>query len=637
MTKIQKSDTGNKQLIFEGDENPERGNWSGRLDFLLSCLGYAVGLGNVWRFPYLCYQNGGGAFLVPYSLMLLCLGLPIFLLELTSGQFSSMSPVIMFRHYIPSMRGIGVAMFLASAVIGVYYNVIIAWSVYYSYLSMTTDLPWQYCTHDFNTANCFSHSAYKECKNTNDANNTWWIYNYGRCITNRSEAAQLGVNATVEKHLRVSPAEEFFERNALALSDGVDNLGQVQVGILVSLLVAWLVVCAALIRGIKSSGKVVYFTALFPYVVLVILLVRGATLPGAVDGILFYIVPDWNRLYDVGIWEAAAVQIFYSLSICSGGLITLSSYNRFNNNVIRDTLIVCIGNCLTSVFAGFAVFSVLGFMAHELEVPVSQVITSGSGLAFVAYPDLVTRLPLSTMWALLFFLMLFTLGLDSQFAIVENIITSILDVYPSLRSKKSFVATGVCLVLFILGIPLTTQGGRYLIELLDTYAAGWPYLFIGLCQVLTMYWTYGVKNFFDNLYTMINFSPGLRLKSHMVVIYGVVCPLILSIILALSWSNYTPLKLDNYVFPAWSNYFGWCVAMGIIITIPLGSIFNLIFEQKGSFWNRIKSSLRPSDRWYEHSEFISKNKIRRRPEITLSTFDNVAADSLQMHMTPTKL
>merc|ERR1711936_113985 len=155
---------------------------------------------------------------------------------------------------------------------------------------------------------------------------------------------------------------------------------------------AW-IIFFCLIKGIKSSGKVVYFTATFPYVVLVILLIKAATLPGAYDGIKFYLVPDLSRLSDIKVWEAAAVQIFFSLSVAGGGLITLSSYNRFHNNIVRDTLVVCLGNCLTSFVAGFAIFSVLGFMANELGVDVADVATGGTGLAFEAYPDLVTRLP----------------------------------------------------------------------------------------------------------------------------------------------------------------------------------------------------------------------------------------------------
>ena len=177
-------------------------------------------------------------------------------------------------------------------------------------------------------------------------------------------------------------------------------------------------------------------------------------------------------------------------------------FSRFHNNILRDTVIVCIGNCLTSFIAGFAIFSILGYMATQLGVEVPDVATAGTGLAFVAYPDLVTRLPLPTLWAILFFLMLFTLGLDSQFAIVETLLTGILDFWPSLRPKKSLVVGLVCLVGFLLGLPLCCPGGSLLLDLLDTYAANWPYLFIGLCELCIVSYVYGYTNYIDDIFEM---------------------------------------------------------------------------------------------------------------------------------------
>merc|ERR1711936_140759 len=278
---------------------------------------------------------------------------------------------------------------------------------------------------------------------------------------------------------------------------------------------AW-IIFFCLIKGIKSSGKVVYFTATFPYVVLIILLIKAATLPGAIDGVTFYVVPDLSRLSDIKVWEAAAVQIFFSLSVAGGGLITLASYNKFKNNVIRDTFIVCFGNCLTSVFAGFCIFSVLGFMAGQLEVDVPYVAVSGTGLAFVAYPDLVTRFAGAPFWSFLFFAMLFTLGLDSQFAIVETILSGILDFKPNLRSKKTIVIGIICVIGFFCGLPLTQQGGPYLLDLLDYYAAGWPYLFIGFTELIIIGHVYGIENFVDDLYAITKLNPGMWGKSHLV-------------------------------------------------------------------------------------------------------------------------
>ncbi|XP_071479967.1 sodium- and chloride-dependent glycine transporter 1-like [Diadema antillarum] len=145
---------------FEGDENTERGNWGNKLDFILSCVGYAVGLGNVWRFPYLAYENGGGAFLIPYVVMLTFAGLPLFFMEVSFGQYCSQGPITCWRA-IPMLRGVGYGMVLTSAYVGIYYNVIIMYTIYYMFASFTSKLPWTSCTSSWNTDYCST--LYTDC------------------------------------------------------------------------------------------------------------------------------------------------------------------------------------------------------------------------------------------------------------------------------------------------------------------------------------------------------------------------------------------------------------------------------------------------------------------------------------------
>ena len=330
---------------------------------------------------------------------------------------------------------------------------IIAWTIYYLFASFTSQLPWDNCKNDFNTEFCFNINDYKNCTGWRDNNtdpNLDIIYHKGKCLYDAKDLLDIKNNLThfygceyviketkkkmkgvyinktycapldqedqinelfdIPFKIRKTASQEYLEESVLNISDGMEDMGPVQWHLALCLLAAWVVIFLCLIKGIKSSGKVVYFTATFPYLILLILLIKAATLPGAYEGIKFYMVPDWHKLSDIKVWEGAAVQIFFSLSVAGGGLITLSSYNKFHNNVLRDTMIVCFGNCLTSVFAGFAIFSILGFLAGEMGVPVDQAVKGGTGLAFIAYPDLVTRLPIGPLWAILFFAMLFTLG-----------------------------------------------------------------------------------------------------------------------------------------------------------------------------------------------------------------------------------
>nr|XP_032801084.1 sodium-dependent proline transporter-like [Petromyzon marinus] len=280
-----------------------REQWGGRMEFLLSLLGYCVGLGNVWRFPYLCYRNGGGAFLIPYLLMLALCGLPVFLMELSLGQFSALGPLAVWR-CCPILTGIGYAMLILSVLVSLYYVVIIAWTLFYLFSSFQSPLPWA-------------------CEAPN----------------NQHLCTNLTLNET-----HATPSEVFWNERVLQVgsTQGLHDPGRVRGELAGCLLLAWVIIWLCLFRGVRSSGKVVYVTATFPYAVLLILLVRGATLEGSLQGVAFYLTPQWERLAQPQVWNDAATQIFYSLGVGFGGLLSLASYNKHNNNVIRDTLIVAL-------------------------------------------------------------------------------------------------------------------------------------------------------------------------------------------------------------------------------------------------------------------------------------------------------
>lgn len=305
------------------------------------------------------------------------------------------------------------------------------------------------------------------------------------------------VNRTLATH-------EYFNKYVLGVSDYTswENYGGIRWELVLCLLLAWIIGYLCVVRGVKTSGKAVYFTALFPYVVLTALVIQGATLDGAIDGILLYIKPEWHRLLDADVWGNAASQTFYSFGIGCGSLITLSSYSNFNNNCLKDALIVTGANAFTSVYAGFAIFSMLGFLAKQMDVPVAEVATDGPGLAFVAYPEAILMLPLPQLWAVIFFFMLFILGLGSQFAGVEAINTTILDRWPHLRQHQPKIMLSICLTCFILAIPMCFDGGVFLFTLMEWNTASWAILLIGLAEVVIASWMYGCSRFIDHMVEM---------------------------------------------------------------------------------------------------------------------------------------
>ncbi|XP_022100179.1 sodium- and chloride-dependent glycine transporter 1-like isoform X2 [Acanthaster planci] len=585
------------------DENQERGNWSNHLDFMLSCVSYAVGLGNVWRFPYLCFSNGGGAFLIPYCIMLTFAGLPLFFLELSFGQYGSCGPISVWRA-LPLFRGVGYGMVIVSALVAIYYNVIICYTIFYIVKSMTTTLPWVGCNHQWNSEFCST--LVNECL---EHGGIVTVENECISIANMTTAELNQYNVTADGNIsnykdplynmRVPPSEEYYRQGVLHDSGDIFKSGYVIWELALCLLLAWVLVFVCLAKGVKSSGKVVYFTAIFPYVVLLILLIRGVTLEGYQEGVKFFITPRWELLKHPKVWKDAAVQIFYSLSASWGGLITLSSYNKFHNNCFRDAMIVPVINCATSIFAGFVIFSIMGNMAYELKVPVSEVVQEEFGLAFIAYPEAVARLPISPLWSLLFFFMLLTLGLGSQLCIVETVVTSIVDEFPRyLRSRKFWVLAMYSTLGFLVGLNCVTQAGNYWVILMDKYAADFALLIFGLCECIGLGWLYGVRRFFNDIRCMISDRlVDFPLFKWWGVQWCALTPAILSFVLLFNWIDWEVPKAGEKDFPMGAHIIGWVMISSSISAIPTVMIYELVFKGEGNIIERFRRATTSKPSW----------------------------------------
>ncbi|KAM6284592.1 sodium- and chloride-dependent betaine transporter isoform 1-T3 [Spheniscus humboldti] len=547
------------------EEMEERGQWSSKMEFVLSVAGEIIGLGNVWRFPYLCYKNGGGAFLIPYLIFLFTCGIPLFFLETALGQYTSQGGVTAWRKICPIFEGIGYASQVIECYLNIYYIIILSWALFYLFSSFTTVLPWASCNNPWNSDLCVD------------------ILNSSR-LDNRT----LPANAT-------SPMIEFWEKRVLGLTDGIHKLGAVRWELALCLLLAWIICYFCIWKGVKSTGKVVYFTATFPYVMLIILLVRGVTLPGATEGIVFYLKPDISRLADPQVWMDAGTQIFFSYAICQGCLTALGSYNKYTNNCYRDCIMLCFLNSATSFIAGFAIFSVLGFMAREQAVPIAEVAESGPGLAFIAYPMAVTMMPVSQLWSCLFFLMLIFLGLDSQFVCVESMVTAVIDMFPGVFRKKGrreLLILAVAVICYLLGLLLVTEGGMYIFQLFDYYAAsGTCLLFLAIFEVICVGWVYGANRFYDNIEDMIGFRPWPLIK----ICWLVFTPGLCLAVFLFSLIKYTPLKYNNsYVYPPWGYVVGWLMALSSMVCIPLYAIF-ILLKTKGPLKQRLTQLISPAE------------------------------------------
>lgn len=408
-----------------------RDRWDSRTLFLFAAIGSAVGLGNVWRFPYLAYKFGGGAFLIPYGIALFAVGIPLLILELMLGQKFQSGSVDAFRKVHRRFEGIGVAGILTSFIIVSYYAVVMAWMLVYFIRSFGSPLPW------------------------------------------------------------VGDPKSYFFGEVLQLTSSIDHLGGLNLLVFFSLLFVWIAIYFCVWKGVKSAEKVVKATAPLPVIILILLFIRGVTLEGSLKGILYYIKPDFTLLEHGEIWLAAASQIFFTLSLAVGVMIAYASYNEPKQDVKKDALVIAFVNSFISLFAGLVVFSILGYMTTVTGSSIQDVVASGPGLAFVVFPEALSVMPTPMLFSALFFLMLLTLGIDSAFSLVESVNTALSDRFPSL--SKSRVALIVCGWSFCCGIIYSTNAGLYFLDVIDHFVVEFGLVSLGLLQCLAVGWGYGAE------------------------------------------------------------------------------------------------------------------------------------------------
>ncbi|KAL1420663.1 hypothetical protein MTO96_004409 [Rhipicephalus appendiculatus] len=423
-----------------------RQKWASNVEFLLASTGMSIGLGNIWRFPYVAYDNGGGAFLLPYLLIMTVVGRSMFYMEMLMGQFRSSGATQVFD-CVPLARGVGWAMVYTCFVICLYYNLLLSYSLNYLWHSFAgKELPWTRCDPAWAHEHCVdSDSLLKACRYVNKTLYKIYAALNGTDLENSVVLGGVNGSVLVPKQLYtdafanctdrvVSAPEEFYENYILGVSSGIQDLGRLQVGLVIGLAVSWVAVFFCVFKGVRSSGKVSYFTAVTPFFIL-----------------------GWEKLKLFKTWRAAAVQIFFSISLAQGLNMCLASYNDFNNNIVRDVYVIAATDSCVSIFGGVVIFSVLGNMAHQLEVPVPDVVQSSFGLAFVVYPQALSLIEFPRLWSVTFFAMLFLLAIDSEFGFVEAALTPLKDEIQAFRIHETAVATACCVFLFLMGLPIATQ------------------------------------------------------------------------------------------------------------------------------------------------------------------------------------
>ncbi|XP_060655006.1 sodium-dependent nutrient amino acid transporter 1 [Drosophila nasuta] len=550
-----------REAAEEQTQPQERDQWGKGVEFLFSCIALSVGLGNVWRFPFIALENGGGAFLIPYLVVLLLVGRPVYYLEVLIGQFASRGCIRAFD-MVPIMKGVAYGQVYSTALATTYYACIMALTIRYLVVSFSEVLPWTYCLVEWGP----------------------------QCVAT-------GVTDSNVTHSGpgISSAELYFTRTVLREPDNLDDggLGTPSWEMVLCLLVTWIIIAITLFKGIRSSGKASYFLALFPYVIMLILLIRALTLPGAWQGIAYFVKPQWDQLLNPHVWYAAITQMFFSLAICFGTLVMYASFNDFRKQVHKDVIIITSIDSFTSILAGCIIFGILGNLAHETNTTdISSVVKGGAGLAFISYPEAIAKFKyLPQLFAALFFFMLLVLGIGSNIGMASSVINVVKDRFPHLPHWQ--LAIGASVIGFLCGLVYMTPGGQFVLNLVDFYGCTFIALVLAIAELLAVGWIYGVKRLCSDIEFMLNVKTGFYWR----ICWAIVAPGLMFLVLVYMLFSYEPLTYKGVTYPQEAYMAGWLIWGLGVAQLPFWAIYTIYQQPANSFSGKLKLALQPTADW----------------------------------------
>ncbi|WP_087016083.1 sodium-dependent transporter [Thaumasiovibrio subtropicus] len=484
----------------------QREQWGSRVGFILAAVGSAIGLGNIWRFPYMAYENGGGAFFIPYLFAMLTAGIPFMIMEFTMGSRLRGAAPRVFGKINAKLEWLGWFQVFIAAVIAIYYVAVIGWAI--SYIGF----------------------AFKQSWGT-DPNGFFF-----------SEYLKLGGDNTPS------------------------SLGAIQSHIAGPMLLAWGITFAAIFGGVKGGierASKIMMPLLF--IMVLALIVRVGFLPGATDGLNFMFKPDFSRILDPTVWSAAYGQIFFTLSVGFAIMLAYSSYLPEKSDINNNAMMTVFINCGFSIMAGVMIFSILGYMAHQQGVPVTDVVESGVGLAFVTLPTAINLLPAPHILGPLFFFALTVAGLSSMISIIEAVTSAVID---KTKLSRKVAAILVCGIGAGLSMAFATNGGLLLLDLVDYFMNNVALLGSCLIELILIGW---VVNKLPELRTHANSVSELSVGQWFDFCLKFISPVLLAIILGNNLL--TTLKEGYGGYPQFDqNIFGWGLVAAMFIVAAIVNV-----------------------------------------------------------------
>ncbi|XP_056652729.1 orphan sodium- and chloride-dependent neurotransmitter transporter NTT5 isoform X2 [Monodelphis domestica] len=531
-------------------------------DFVLAQLGHSVGLAAFWRFPYLCHENGGGSFIVSYVFLLFAMGFPLIFMEMALGQNLHFSG---WKQIHPRMWGLNLATCLISFMLLLYYNAVIAWSIFYLGNSFLCPLPWSQCP--------------------------------------------VGANGTSEvlECVRTRPSIYFWFRETLMVTGSIEEGGGLVFSLTVCLLVVWVSILFIWLQGLQAKGKVLYLSVLGPYVVLMYFLIQSCLLEGSIFGMLHFIQIKKSLITSTKVWRQAGAQMFISTGLGIGNIIFLYSCAT-KNNCAQDAFMLTFTHMASCLLTTQVIFSMLGFQAailtrkcvlrnswklldliargvlpleatppkdlnkkavqsyamwleqlnsdlrkkvleHVAECNMEDELRrskQGPGLVFVAFTEAVTSFPGSSFWAVLFFLLLISQGLNVSVSQLQGTLTLLQDIFPSLSNFSLTISVTYCCLGFLCSLLFTQRSGLYFLKLFDEILATLPLIIMIFFETVGVAWIYGAKRFLDEVWAMLEFK--IKLMHEYVLRYYTLLGVMILIIISL-----LDFIMEQPTYQAWDS------------------------------------------------------------------------------------
>ncbi|WP_084141425.1 sodium-dependent transporter [Corynebacterium sputi] len=487
-------------------QEPTRAVFSTRTAFLMAAIGSAVGLGNIWRFPYVAYESGGGAFLIPYLVALLTAGIPLLFLDYAMGHRFRGSPPKAFRRFSRKAETVGWIQVGVAFFITLYYSLILGWALLYAFKSFG--------------------------KTWGDDANGYFFESF----------LQMDADATVSSTV-IWP-------------------------IAGALLLVWILTIGILYAGVdKGIGGVAKLFVPLLIVLFMVVVVFSLTLDGAVDGLNAFFTPDWTALANPGVWIAAYGQIFFSLSVAFGLMVTYASYLRPRTNLTASGLTVGFSNSAFEVLAGVGVFATLGFMAMQAGSAIDEVATSGIGLAFVAFPTVISQMGglFGSIFGFLFFASLFLAGLTSLMSLLETVVSSVQDKL-DLNRKTAVLGVGIPMAVLAM-ILFPTTSGLATLDVMDKFTNSLGIVGVALIAVIIIAW---VNRRTDELSKHLDAVSSFSTRGWWKLFINVITPVVLLAILVPEVINLVTEPYEGYS-QVQIGIFGWGVVALIIIAAVIFS------------------------------------------------------------------